>query len=129
MSFWYRQVAKVEEILASDGLTSKMSFFPRQLSGGEQQRVAIARAVVAEPSAILADEPTAALDSVNGRAIMTILSATAKERDRAVLVVTHDPRLFEFVDRIVHIQDGSLTCEPLLDRQADHHAAAAIMQA
>jgi putative ABC transport system ATP-binding protein len=73
MSFWYRQVAKVEEILASVGLTSKMSFFPRQLSGGEQQRVAIARAVVAEPSAILADEPTAALDSVNGRAIMTIL--------------------------------------------------------
>ena len=129
LSFWYRQVAKVEEILASVGLTSKMSFFPRRLSGGEQQRVAIARAVVAEPSAILADEPTAALDSVNGRAIMTILSATAKQRRRAVLVVTHDPRLFEFVDRIVHIQDGSLTCEPLLDRQADHHAAAAIMQA
>ena len=105
-------MAKVEEILASVGLTSKMSFFPRQLSGGEQQRVAIARAVVAEPSAILADEPTAALESVNGHAIMTILSATAKQRRRAVLVVTHDPRLFEFADRIVHIQDGSLTCEP-----------------
>jgi putative ABC transport system ATP-binding protein len=104
-------MAKTKEILASVGLTSKMSSFPRQLSGGEQQRVAIARAVVAEPSAILADEPTAALDSVNGHATMTILSAIAKERDRAVLVVTHDPRLFEFADRIVHIQDGSLTPE------------------
>jgi putative ABC transport system ATP-binding protein len=107
-----KAVAKAQEVLASVGLTSKMSSFPRQLSGGEQQRVAIARAIVAEPSAILADEPTAALDSVNGHATMTILSAIAKERRRAVLVVTHDPRLFEFADRIVHIQDGSLTREP-----------------
>ena len=106
-----KAVAKAEEILASVGLTSKMASFPRQLSGGEQQRVAIARAVVAEPSAILADEPTAALDSVNGHATMTILSAIAKERGRAVLVVTHDPRLFEFADRIVHIEDGALTPE------------------
>jgi putative ABC transport system ATP-binding protein len=106
-----KAVAKTEEILASVGLTSKLSSFPGQLSGGEQQRVAIARAVVAEPSAILADEPTAALDSVNGHATMTILSAIAKERGRAVLVVTHDPRLFEFADRIVHIEDGSLTRE------------------
>jgi putative ABC transport system ATP-binding protein len=102
-------IAKAEEILASVGLTSKMLCFPRELSGGEQQRVAIARAVVAEPSAILADEPTAALDSVNGYATMAILSEIAKERGRAVLVVTHDARLFEFADRIVHIQDGSLT--------------------
>ena len=107
--------AKAKEILASVGLTSKTSSFPRQLSGGEQQRVAIARAVVAEPSAILADEPTAALDSVNGHATMTILSAIAKERGRAVLVVTHDPRLFEFADRIVHIEDGSLTREQSTD--------------
>jgi putative ABC transport system ATP-binding protein len=106
-----KAVAKAEEILASVGLKSKMSSFPRQLSGGEQQRVAIARAVVAEPSAILADEPTAALDSVNGHATMTILSAIAKDRGRAVLVVTHDPRLFEFADRIAHINDGSLTHE------------------
>jgi putative ABC transport system ATP-binding protein len=88
-----------------------MSSFPGQLSGGEQQRVAIARAVVAEPSAILADEPTAALDSVNGHATMVILSAIARERGRAVLVVTHDPRLFEFANRIAHIEDGSLTHE------------------
>ena len=110
-----KAVAKAEEILASVGLTSKMSSFPRQLSGGEQQRVAIARAVVAEPSAILADEPTAALDSVNGQATMTILSAIAKERGRAVLVVTYDLRLFEFADRIAHIQDGSLTREQVTE--------------
>ena len=110
-----KAMAKVEEIVAGVGLTSKMSSFPRQLSGGEQQRVAIARAVVAEPSAILADEPTAALDSANGHSTMVILSAIAKERGRAVLVVTHDPRLFEFADRIIHIEDGSLTREELTD--------------
>jgi len=110
-----KAMAKTEETLASVGLTSKMASFPRQLSGGEQQRVAIARAIVAEPSAILADEPTAALDAVNGQATMTILSTIAKERGRAVLVVTHDPRLFGFADRIVHIEDGSVTREQFTD--------------
>jgi putative ABC transport system ATP-binding protein len=66
---------------------------------------------VAEPSAVLADEPTAALDAVNGRATMAILSAITRERGRAVLVVTHDPRLFEFADRIIEIEDGALTRE------------------
>jgi putative ABC transport system ATP-binding protein len=111
-------IAKSEEVLASVGLTSKMASFPRELSGGEQQRVAIARAIVAEPSAILADEPTAALDAANGQATMTILSAIARERGRAVLVVTHDPRLFGFADRIVHIEDGLLTREELPVRTA-----------
>jgi putative ABC transport system ATP-binding protein len=106
-------MAKTEEMLASVGLASKMASFPRQLSGGEQQRVAIARALVAEPSAILADEPTAALDGANGQATMAILSTIAKERGRAVLVVTHDPRLFGFADRIVHIEDGALTHEEI----------------
>lgn len=105
--------SKVKEVLASVGLSAKTASFPGQLSGGEQQRVAIARAIVAEPSAILADEPTAALDGPNGHAIMTILSAIAKERGRAVLVVTHDQRLFEFADRIVHIEDGALMPEEL----------------
>ena len=114
-----KAIVKTEEVLASLGLTSKKASFPRQLSGGEQQRVAIARAIVAEPSAILADEPTASLDAANGQAIMTILHAIAKERGRAVLVVTHDPRLFGFADRIVHIEDGSLTREEFTDRQAN----------
>ena len=108
-----KAMAKPKEILASVGLTSKMSSFPGQLSGGEEQRVAIARAVVAEPSAILADEPTAALDSVNGHATMVILSAIDKERGRAVLVVTHDPRLFEFANRIAHIEDARLRMKRL----------------
>ena len=68
---------------------------------------------MAEPSAILADEPTAALDAANGHVTMAILTAIAKERGRAVLVVTHDPRLFEFADRIVHIEDGALKTEEL----------------
>jgi len=108
-------LAKAKEVVASVGLASKMSSFPRELSGGEQQRVAIARAIVAEPSAILADEPTASLDAANGQATMAILSAIAKEHDRAVLVVTHDPRLFGFADRILYIEDGSLTREEFTD--------------
>jgi putative ABC transport system ATP-binding protein len=113
-----KATAKTEEVLASVGLASKMASFPRQLSGGEQQRVAIARAIVAEPSAILADEPTAALDAANGRTTMTILSAIARERGRAVLVVTHDSRLFGFADRIVHIEDGALTRDEPADAKA-----------
>ena len=113
-----KAMAKTAEMLASVGLASKMASFPRQLSGGEQQRVAIARAIVAEPSAILADEPTAALAAANGRATMAILSTIAKERGRAVLVVTHDPRLFGFADRIVHIEDGALAREELPDSRS-----------
>ena len=118
-------LAKTEETLASVGLTSKMASFPRQLSGGEQQRVAIARAIVAEPSAVLADEPTAALDAANGQATMMILSAIAKKRGRAVLVVTYDPRLFGFADRIVHIEDGSLMRQELTDLRLFRDCSAA----
>jgi ABC-type lipoprotein export system ATPase subunit len=95
-------IAKTDAVLASVGLTSKMKAFPRQLSGGEQQRVAIARAIVAEPSDVLADEPTASLDA---------------ERGRAVLVVTHDQRVFEFADKIIYIEDGVLTREELAGPQ------------
>jgi putative ABC transport system ATP-binding protein len=80
-------------------------------SRGEQQRVAIARAIVGKPSIILADEPTAALDGENGRAIMQILAEIAREQGHAVLIVTHDPRLLPFADRIIHIEDGLITGE------------------
>jgi putative ABC transport system ATP-binding protein len=120
-------LAKTEAVLASMALTSKMRSFPRQLSGGEQQRVAIARAVVAEPSVILADEPTASLDAANGHATTAILSAIAKERGRAVLVVTHDPRVFEFADRIVYIEDGMLTREEFTRDRSSTAAAADLM--
>ena len=106
-----RAKAKSREVLERVGLAQKTAAFPRDLSGGEQQRVAIARAIVAEPSAILADEPTAALDSTNGQAIMTILARAGRQHGRAVLVVTHDTRLLEFADRILCIEDGVLTHE------------------
>ena len=106
-----RAKTKSREVLERFGLAHKVAAFPRDLSGGEQQRVAIARAVVAEPSVILADEPTAALDGANGQAIMTILASTARQNGRAVLVVTHDTRLLEFADRILYIEDGTLTHE------------------
>jgi putative ABC transport system ATP-binding protein len=102
---------KAREALARVGLSHKTASYPRQLSGGEQQRVAIARAVVGDPSVILADEPTAALDSENGKAIMGILAEIAREPGRGVLVVTHDPRLVPFADRIVHIEDGNIVRE------------------
>jgi putative ABC transport system ATP-binding protein len=103
--------ARSREALAKVGLPHKTSAFPRELSGGEQQRVAIARAIVGNPSIILADEPTAALDGENGQAIMKILAGIAREQGRAVLIVTHDPRLLPFADRVVHIEDGRIVHE------------------
>jgi putative ABC transport system ATP-binding protein len=97
--------------LAKVGLGGKIESYPLQLSGGEQQRVAIARALVSEPSIILADEPTAALDTVNGKALMGILREIGKEPGRSVLVVTHDTRLTPFADRILLIEDGRLVGE------------------
>jgi putative ABC transport system ATP-binding protein len=101
------------EVLAMVGLGHKTRSFPSELSGGEQQRVAIARAIVGKPSAILADEPTGALDTENGKAIMTLLADIARDPSRGVLVVTHDPRILPFASRIVHIEDGRLVREEL----------------
>ncbi len=100
--------AMSRQALAKVGLAHKAKAYPRELSGGEQQRVAIARAIVGNPSIILADEPTAALDGENGRAIVKILAEIARERGHAVLIVTHDPRLLPFADRVVHIEDGRI---------------------
>lgn len=105
------QIARSREVLAQVDLSHKERAFPHELSGGEQQRVAIARAIVGRPSAILADEPTGALDSENGQAIMTLLADIAKDPSRAVLVVTHDLRTRAFADRIVHIEDGQIRGE------------------
>jgi putative ABC transport system ATP-binding protein len=104
-------IAKTRKALAVVGLSHKMKSFPRQLSGGEQQRVAIARAIVGNPSAILADEPTSALDSENGQAIMKVLAQIAKDQARGVLVVSHDPRILPFANRIIRIEDGRIVGE------------------
>ncbi|HEX5508536.1 MAG TPA: ABC transporter ATP-binding protein [Pseudolabrys sp.] len=102
---------RARNALVRVGLADKFAATPRELSGGEQQRVAIARAIVSDPSAILADEPTAALDSENGQSVMTILSSIARESTRGVLVVGHDPRLMPFADRIISIADGRVVDE------------------
>jgi putative ABC transport system ATP-binding protein len=87
--------------------------YPSTLSGGEQQRVAVARAVVNNPAVILADEPTAALDSERGKAVMKLLRKLGHEKKAAVIVVTHDERMVEGFDRIYHLNDGCLTVEHL----------------
>ena len=99
------------DVLGMVGLAHKTKAFPRELSGGEQQRVAIARAIVGKASAILADEPTGALDAQNGQAVMTLLAGIARDQSRGVLVVTHDPRILPFASRIVHIEDGRIVGE------------------
>jgi len=108
---WRAAIKRAKHALASVGLAHKIKAYPRELSGGEQQRVAIARAIVGKPSAILADEPTAALDSENGHAIMDVLAHIARDPSRSVLVVTHDPRIVPFADRIVRIEDGRIVNE------------------
>lgn len=107
-----RAATRARETLDMVGLQKKANIRPGELSGGEQQRVAIARALVANPSAVLADEPTSSLDGDNGRAIMRILADAAHQRGQAALVVTHDPRIVPFADRIVHIEDGLLLDPP-----------------
>jgi putative ABC transport system ATP-binding protein len=110
-----RALGKANDALARVGLSRKSNSYPLELSGGEQQRVAIARAIVGNASAILADEPTAALDGDNGNAVMTLLAEVAKDQARGVLVVTHDPRILPFADRVVRIEDGKVVGEERRD--------------
>ena len=101
-------VARGKEFLATLGMAHRAHALPSQLSGGEQQRVALARALVHEPKLIVCDEPTSALDGRTGHAVMELLSATAIRPDRAVIIVTHDARIFDFADRIAHMDDGRI---------------------
>ena len=96
------------ELLERVGLADKFNVVPANLSGGQKQRVAIARALAGDPEIILADEPTAALDSHTGRTIMEMMRDLAHERGRAVLIVTHDPRVLDFADRTIRIEDGMI---------------------
>lgn len=103
--------AKSMDLLASLDLSDRARNYPHQLSGGQQQRVAIARALAHDPRLILADEPTAALDSVLGRQVMELLKHIAEERHAAVAVVTHDPRSLDLFDRILEMEDGRIVAE------------------
>ncbi len=103
-----KAVKKAREILAMVGLGERTEFFPTQLSGGQQQRVAIARALVSEPRLIVCDEPTASLDGDTGKLIMDMFRTTALNKDRAIVVVTHDNRIFSYGDRIAEMLDGRI---------------------
>jgi putative ABC transport system ATP-binding protein len=99
---------EARRLLEQVGLANKYDVFPSDLSGGQKQRVAIARALSGSPGVILADEPTAALDSHAGRNVMEMMRELAQKHGRGVVVVTHDSRVLEFGDRIVHMEDGRI---------------------
>jgi putative ABC transport system ATP-binding protein len=101
-------VKKGAQMLEAVGMGDKVNSYSRQLSGGQQQRVAIARALVNDPRLLVCDEPTAALDARSGRNVMELLKKTTVHPDRAVIVVTHDNRVFDFGDRIVSMSDGRI---------------------
>jgi len=100
---------KAAEMLAAVGLEDHLDKIPDRLSGGQKQRVAIARALAAQPKLILADEPTAALDSRSGRNVVDILQKLAREQGSSILLVTHDNRILDIADRIVNMEDGRLS--------------------
>ena len=106
--------AMTTHILDAVGLGDRVNFYPDSLSGGQQQRVAIARALVSKPQLVLADEPTAALDSKSGRNIVEIMQQLAKEQGCTILLVTHDNRILDIADRIVHMEDGRLARDTAL---------------
>jgi putative ABC transport system ATP-binding protein len=96
------------EMLEQVGLGQRLNYYPDDLSGGQKQRVAIARALVNRPKIVLADEPTAALDSKSGRDVVNLMQKLAKEQGCTILMVTHDNRILDIADRIVHMEDGKL---------------------
>lgn len=95
-------------ILEEVGLGHRIDYYPDSLSGGQKQRVAIARALAGNPPLVLADEPTAALDSKTGRDVVNLMQRLAKEQSRTIVLVTHDNRILDIADRIVHMEDGRL---------------------
>lgn len=105
-----RSIAMLEAV----GLGERVNYYPESLSGGQKQRVAIARALVTHPQLVLADEPTAALDSKSGRDVVEIMQRLAKEQGCTILLVTHDNRILDIADRIVHMEDGRLAKDTAL---------------
>lgn len=101
-------------ILEAVGLGDRLDYYPDNLSGGQKQRIAIARALVSQPKLVLADEPTAALDSKSGRDVVEIMQHLAKQQDCTILLVTHDNRILDIADRIVHMEDGCLAADTVL---------------
>lgn len=111
-----KQYAK--ELLRDLGLEAKQTKFPEQLSGGERQRTAIARAFMNNPSIILADEPTASLDTKRAHEVVKLIAGEVKARNKAAIMVTHDERMLDYCDRVYRMEDGKL--EPALTLQSKH---------
>jgi putative ABC transport system ATP-binding protein len=106
---WDDSITEAEKILEIVGLKNKGQLLPVKLSGGEQQRVAIARAVVSSPQILILDEPTASLDGDTGRMIISFVREKMLNKNRCILIVTHDARINEYADRILHMEDGHLS--------------------
>jgi len=111
--------AQAKDVLRTVNLGHRLDALPAKLSGGEQQRVAIARALAHDPKLIVCDEPTSNLDHAAGHSVMELLRGIAKTPDRALIVVTHDPRIFEFADRIARMDDGKVV-EVVEGRNKEH---------
>ena len=110
-------VESAYNMLKKVGMELHANKLPKQLSGGQQQRVAFARALVHQPKVIVCDEPTSALDANNGKKVMEALKAIAVQPDCAVIVVTHDDRIFHFANRIIHMNDGKIETEETNDKK------------
>ncbi len=117
---------KAVEWLTRFGLADRLNNRPDQLSGGQQQRVAIARALVADPELILADEPTGNLDTRSSDEIASLLRDVSKKYNRTIVMVTHDPRIAAYADRIVFLKDGKVVDETLLERKSGNNAEAVV---
>ncbi|MEX3618515.1 ABC transporter ATP-binding protein [Paenibacillus glucanolyticus] len=107
-----KPMQRADHLLERLGLSHRKNHYPESLSGGERQRVAIARAWMNDPELILADEPTASLDSERGRTVVQMLADEVKLRQKAAVMVTHDKRMLDLCDRIVYIEDGKLSEQP-----------------
>ncbi|NEP18839.1 MAG: ATP-binding cassette domain-containing protein [Leptolyngbya sp. SIO4C1] len=105
--------ARAEAMLQQVKLGDRINYYPNQLSGGQKQRVAIARALATEPPLVLADEPTAALDGKTGREVVDLMQRLARDHQTTILLVTHDSRILDIADRIIHMEDGRLRAKVL----------------
>jgi len=118
-------IKEAKRLLDALGMGDRADALPKQLSGGQQQRVALARALIHKPSLLVCDEPTAALDADTGHVVMELLAAEAVRSERAVLVVTHDNRIFGFADTIARMDDGRIVNVESDLRNGNHAALAA----
>ncbi len=120
---WGPAVERSSALLTELGLGARLDSFPKKLSGGQQQRVALARGLIHGPRVIICDEPTSALDARTGLKVMELLSKAAVRPDRAVVVVTHDSRVFDFADTVVTMEDGAvLSVKPGTGRSREYAA-------